>query len=432
MRVLHTADWHLGKRLERYSRLEEQEAVMDEICRIAEEQQADLVLIAGDLYDTFSPSTAAVELFYKTVRRLSNDGRRPVIAIAGNHDSADYIEAPNPLARECGILLAGYPEAELPEMELPGKFSVQRVAPGFIELSLAGHEAPVRIIFTPYANEQRLATFLGESDEAQALRDRLAAHWSQLARDFCDEGGINLLMTHLFFQPDKVRADDANEADKLAEPDEEKPVLHVGGAQQMYPDMIPEQIQYTALGHLHRYIEVRKSPSPVVYSSSPLSYSFSEAEQQKYVVLIDAQPGEPVRHQRVPLQQGRPLLRIKANGVDDAVEQLQSRQEAMVELTLRSDTYLSAGDRRRLREAHPDIITLIPDVHLSGEDSEGRSAKESIDLDKSLDELFADYFISQKQQPPGEELMQLFQEIKARRDGESADEFATTEDDSTL
>lgn len=427
MRILHTADWHLGKRLERYTRLDEQEAVMDEICRIAEEQQAELVLIAGDLYDTFSPSTAAVELFYKTVRRLSDDGRRPVVAIAGNHDSADYIEAPNPLARECGILLAGYPEAELPKMELPGKFIVERVAPGFIELALAGHEAPVRIIFTPYANEQRLATFLGESDEAQALRDRLAGHWAQLAREYCDEGGINLLLTHLFFQPDKARKSDASDADKLEEPDEEKPVLHVGGAQQMYPDMIPEQIQYTALGHLHRYIEVRKSP-PVVYSSSPLSYSFSEAEQQKYVVLIDAEPGQPVHHQRIPLQQGRPLLRIKANGVDDAVEQLTSRQDAMIELTLRSDTYLSAGDRRRLREAHPDIITLIPDVQLNGEDSESRSARESIDLDKSIDELFADYFISQKQQPPGEELLQLFQEIKARRDGE----HDTTEDDSTL
>jgi exonuclease SbcD len=199
----------------------------------------------------------------------------------------------------------------------------------------------------------------------------------------------------------------------------------------MYPDMIPEQIQYTALGHLHRYIEVRKAP-PVVYSSSPLSYSFSEAEQQKYVVLIDAEPGEPVLHQRIPLQQGRPLLRIKANGVDDAVEQLSSRQEAMIELTLRSDTYLSAGDRRRLREAHPDIITLVPDVQFNSEDSESHSARESIDLDKSLDELFADYFISQKQQPPGEELMQLFQEIKARRDGESAGEQATTEDNSTL
>ena len=71
---------------------------------LAEEHNVDAVLIAGDLFDTFNPSTEATELFYRTVHRLSKNGSRAVVAIAGNHDSPDRIEAPDPLARECGII----------------------------------------------------------------------------------------------------------------------------------------------------------------------------------------------------------------------------------------------------------------------------------------------------------------------------------------
>ena len=71
MKILHTADWHLGKKLDRFSRLEEQTAVMDELLNLAEQQQVDLVLVAGDLFDSFYPSTAAIDLFYKSLKRLA-------------------------------------------------------------------------------------------------------------------------------------------------------------------------------------------------------------------------------------------------------------------------------------------------------------------------------------------------------------------------
>ena len=99
MKLLHTSDWHLGKRLGDFSRFEEQQAVMQEICDIADRELADAILVAGDLFDSFNPPTEAVDLFYKTLRKLSKNGSRPVIAIAGNHDSPDRIEAPDPLAR---------------------------------------------------------------------------------------------------------------------------------------------------------------------------------------------------------------------------------------------------------------------------------------------------------------------------------------------
>ena len=109
LRVLHTADWHLGRTLEGRGRLDEQAAVLEEICELAEAEAADLVLIAGDVYDSVNPPAAAEELFYGTLERLSAAGRRAVVAIAGNHDSPDRLCAARSLAGRHGIALVGLP-----------------------------------------------------------------------------------------------------------------------------------------------------------------------------------------------------------------------------------------------------------------------------------------------------------------------------------
>lgn len=119
------------KTARRFFEIEKQQAVLQEICEIAEREQVDAVLVAGDLFDTFNPPTEAVDLFYKTLKRLSNNGRRLVIAIAGNHDSPDRVE--RPLARECGIggTFAGYPNSVVSLFELESGLKVLRSEDGF-------------------------------------------------------------------------------------------------------------------------------------------------------------------------------------------------------------------------------------------------------------------------------------------------------------
>ncbi len=407
IKILHTADWHLGKRLDRFGRAEEQRMVMEEICEIADAQQPDLVLVAGDLFDTFNPPTEAVELFYKTVKRLADDGKRAVVAIAGNHDSADRIAAPDPLARECGIILAGYPGSHVTPFSLQSGLEVTRSEPGFIELSLPNHETPVRIVMCPYANEQRLKSFLGLDDAEQQMRDLLRTQWQNLADTYCDDKGINLLTAHLFFTPSSGPVPE--------EPDDEKPVLHVGGAQQMYAEQIPSQTQYTALGHLHRCMEIRGGEKPVVYSGSPLSYSFSEAEQQKYVVMIEAEPGAPVKTERIPLKSGKALLRLKADGIDEAITLLEENRDALVELSITTDDYLSSADRKRMSAVHEGIVAIIPTVRNQQAAESGQQAM--ADLSKSMVELFRDYFKSRHGgQEPGENLLELFREIRGEEE----------------
>jgi exonuclease SbcD len=404
MKILHTADWHLGKRLEQFSRLEEQTTVLAEICDIADEQKVDAVIIAGDLFDTFNPATEAVELFYKTLKRLTNNGKRLVVAIAGNHDSPERIEAPDPLARECGIVFSGFPTTTIPLFQLESGLEVMKSVPGFIELKLPNTEIPLRLILTPYANEYRMKTFLGIEDSESELRQVLQEHWGNLASTYCDDRGVNLLVTHLFMVK--------NGGPIPEEPEEEKPISHVGGAQAIYTSNVPDQIQYVALGHLHRPFQMDAFPCPVVYSGSPLSYSFSEAEQQKFVNILQAEPGKPIQYEQISLNAGKRLIRHRAEGADEALQWLAQNPDTLVELTLVTESYLTAVERKAIMTAHDGIVAIIPEIRTKGSESTERV---TINLNQEMDNLFKDYFQTKTGQPLNEELLALFQEIKAER-----------------
>lgn len=404
IKILHTADWHLGKRLEQFSRLEEQTAVLAEICSIADEQQVNAVIIAGDLFDTFNPATEAVDLFYKTLKRLTNNGKRLVVAIAGNHDSPERIEAPDPLARECGIVFSGFPTTTVPLFLLESGLEVIKSVPGFIEVKLPNTNVPLRLILTPYANEYRMRTFLGIEDSESELRQILQEHWKNLADLHCDDQGVNLLVTHLFMVK--------NGAEIPEEPEEEKPINHIGGAQAIYTSNVPEQIQYVALGHLHRPFQMDVLPCPVVYSGSPLSYSFSEAEQQKFVNILHAEPGKPIQYEKIPLTVGKRLIRYRAEGSENALQWLIQHPDTLVELTLVTESYLTAKERKAILTAHDGIVAIIPEIRTVGSEP---TERKTINLNQEMDDLFKDYFQTKTGQPLNEELLTLFQEIKAER-----------------
>lgn len=400
MKLLHTADWHLGKRLEHISRLEEQREVLEEICEIAEREAVDAVLIAGDLFDHVNPSIEALELFYRTLKRLANDGKRAVIGIAGNHDSPDRIEAPDPLARECGIILTGYPASEVKPFRLESGLEVLRSAPGFIEVKLPEQEVPLRVLLTPYANEMRLRKFLGTEDPESELRQALQDSWSELAAAYCDDKGVNVLMAHLFFMK--------KGGEQPEEPEDERTILSIGGAKEVFTENLPAAVQYVALGHLHRKQVIAQSPCPVIYSGSPLAYSMAEAGQEKYVSIIEAEPGQEVLVRNIALEKGKQLARKSFDAVEDAVDWLRENPDMLVELTLVSDQFLTAEDRKSLYQAHSGIVALIPKVDFP---TDAFNPGLQVDLSKELKDLFVDYFQYKHGQEPNDRIMDLLKEV---------------------
>lgn len=401
IKILHTADWHLGKRLQEFPRIEEQKAVLAEIIAIADTEQVDLVLLAGDIFDSFNPSHEAVELLYKTLRKLSRNGDRPIIAISGNHDSTQFIEAPDPLVRDMGIFFYSRYDSVIPKGKLDNGIDVRQSEPGFVEVCLPKFKFPIRIILAPYANEVLLKTYLGEGNREAEFREALSNKWRKIADTYCDDQGVNLFLGHFFFMKEGGVTE--------PEPESERPILHVGGTQALFTHNIPSQIQYAALGHLHRYHAVDKNPFPVVYSSSPLAYSFSEADQQKQVVIIKAEPGKEVEYRAVGLEKGRPLYRKRFDDLAATLQWLEENPYCFVEITFVTEHSIDAATRKAIMKAHDGIVSLIPQIkNPLGLESPSLKVE---DLGKDMVTLFNMYYKSEKGQEPNEELIGIFKEV---------------------
>ena len=207
MRILHTSDWHLGKSLEHINRIEEQHEFIDFLCKTADEQKVDMVLIAGDIYDKYNPSAASEELFYEAMDRLNNKGKRAVVVIAGNHDNPDRLCAASPLSYKNGIILLGYPGSDAGQYQIKNEnIKLIESGPGWLELKLSSLPYNVVIITLPYPSEARLEELLSvdndESSMQKAYTDKIAGIISSLSTKY-REDTVNLLMAHLFLKGGK-------------------------------------------------------------------------------------------------------------------------------------------------------------------------------------------------------------------------------------
>ncbi|MDB5052258.1 MAG: subunit of exonuclease SbcCD [Bacilli bacterium] len=413
MRILHTADWHLGRTLEGRSRQEEQEAFMDELVAIVRDEQIDVVLMAGDAYDSVNPPAAAEKLFYDGLARLADGGGRHVIAIAGNHDNPERLMAAAPLALRQGITLVGLPTPQL-----------QRV-----DVTRTGERA---LLFAlPYPSESRLRELLAdEADEASlrgAYSQRIAQLVARQATQFTPRT-VNLIMSHLYVLGG-------------AESESERPI-QVGGAYTVDTSALCANAQYVALGHLHRpqlikttslnrstdslnrstdtpnrstdslngafdsinhtdslngaHDSLIHSPDSLIrYSGSPLAYSFSEAGQAKSVTIIDLQPGGVPQWHEVYLSSGKPLVRWRATeGIAQVHRWLDEGKDARawIDLELHIQDSLSMEQIQSLRKQHSGIIHIRPIYSMADE----TVASEIMRRDQlPIDEIFRRFYTRQ-------------------------------------
>ena len=398
MKILHTADWHLGKRLEHIDRFEEQTQVLNEICTIVERLNIDLVLLAGDVFDTFNPSKEAKKLFYKTLRKLSNEGKRPIVVIAGNHDSPNEIELLDEFATEDGIFLIGKLDTVFGKQTLDSGIKILNSEGGFLELLLPQHSYPVRILTTPYVNETRLKTHFGTQNPDERLRELMQTHWQNLSQKYCNTQGVNLLMSHAYVMKKGGQTPIEHEGENA---------LMIGNAQPIFSLNLPQNIQYAALGHLHEHQTIDTQPTTMVYSGSPLGYSFSEAGQQKKVVVVDIEPNQEIEINAIDLKKGRQIVKIQFDNVIDATDYLTQNTDKIVELSLNTSTTLTAQDKQTLEAAHSNLI-IIPSSGMA----HGSVSLNKIDLSKPIEALFEDYFNSKNNgKQPNQAIKDLFLEI---------------------
>ena len=358
MRILHTSDWHRGKRLMDRERLPEQIEVIEEIVSICNEKNVDLVLVAGDVFDTYLPSAEAEAVFYRTILRLAKD--RAVVVVSGNHDDGVRLAASAPLAAEHGIYLFGG-EAVSGTTEGEGR----RV--GAVELSdnhviIAKGDERVYINALPYPNEARIkAAWKGSYEETVGA---LIA-----AGDAAYDGTMpRILLSHLFVAHGSISEGERD--------------ISLGGARLVPAEIFPKN-GYTALGHLHKKQGWGEN---IRYSGSILQYSFDEAGTEKCVVLIETQGNDVLVKEEIPLKAGKRLVRLEANSVEDGIALVLPLDGCYIELTLHLSAPSTAEDTKRLREANEGLVSLIPLV------KEGEASSIVRRAELNARELFEEYY----------------------------------------
>ncbi len=391
MRILHTSDWHLGRTLERQSRQGEQEAVMAEIVEIAQDQKCQLVLVAGDIFDTATPPAWAEALFYDTVKALADGGRRAVVVIAGNHDQPQRLTAAQALAQRMGIFILGLPQ----DVAQGGSQHLSCLAsgPSWLELGWAGEGERAVIAALPYPSEARLGELLSldvaEEELAAGYAKRVGELFASLVSHFRPEI-VNLAMSHLYVQGGKSS-------------DSERPI-QLGSAPAVPVELLGGA-QYLALGHLHRPQSLPGGGGR--YCGSPLAYGFGEAAQGKSVTIVDLEPGQEAKTQTIPLAQGRTLQIWEATSIAE-VRELCSQgkdQNSWIRLGLHLKEETSPGEIRQLQELSQSFVQIRLLVPLK----EGAQRERRAGL--PVDKLFSRFFQEKTGQEPSSELIKLFLEL---------------------
>lgn len=377
MNILHTSDWHIGKRLMDRERLPEQIAALDEIVRICDERDVDLVLVAGDVFDTYMPSADAEEVFFRAVKRIAGE-KRAVVIVSGNHDDGVRLAASAPLAAEEGIYLFG---GGYDVVSVGGERAVKAVASGegYVVIANARGEQ-VYINALPYPNEARLKEEKTDESYADKLR-----RWIVRGEAGFSGNMPHILLSHLFVAGGKVSESERD--------------IDLGGARAV-PVSLFSAFDYVALGHLHK---PQKLSGNVRYSGSLLQYSFDEFEN-KQVILLHTQE-KSLEIEEIPLSSGRKLVRLEEENVERAAALLKQYPGAFIELTLRLSAPLTSQETQLLRAANDGLVSLI--VRTRAESSAPVIKRSSL----SSKQLFEEYYRCVYGEDPASDLTQAFLEL---------------------
>ena len=283
MKILHTSDWHIGKVLKGQSRVEEQIAVLAEIVSVAEAERPDLIIIAGDLYDTPAPTAETKKIVIRALTALRRHADA-VVVVAGNHDHGAEIDALRPWAEGAGVTLRG---------------TVTRAEDHLIGGVTTGGEA-WRLVALPFVS-QRYAVRASEmfelsSSEASATyADHLARLVRVLTSSFTGDA-VNLVTAHLTVVGGTLGGGERD--------------AHTIEAYAVPSTVFPVSAHYVALGHLHRRQQI-PGPCPVHYCGSPLAIDFGEEDNTPSVSIVEVTASTAARVRDVPVTAAVPLRTVR-------------------------------------------------------------------------------------------------------------------------
>ena len=396
MRIIHTSDWHLGKNLEGMSRLDEQAEFLEDFVKIVEDQGANLVIIAGDVYDSFTPPAKAEILFYDTLKKLSKDGQRIILVIAGNHDSPDRLVAAWPLAQPHGIIMLGTPKSTVPVGEY-GNHKVLSCEPGMIELEINNEKAVIAAVAFPSEKRLNEVLYKGSDEEEEKLENyeaRMVKLFSQLEQ-YYREDTINLLVSHLFVMGSEESGSERS--------------IQLGGTYLINSSIFPEKAQYIALGHVHKPQIVPGTNKRARYSGSPIHYNKKEISFTKSVEFIEVSADSEAVMTRIPLKIYKPIEVWKCENIDEALAKCEEHKDesSWVYLEIKTDEFIKEDQIKALKTLKKDILSIRP---ITPEDIK----REEMIIERSaqsFENLFDAFYLKEKKVEVSKETREMMLKI---------------------
>lgn len=297
MKILHTSDWHIGSTLYGRKRYDESERFLQWLVETIKNQSIEALLVAGDIFDTSTPSNTAQELYYRFLNEVSRTTCRHVIVTGGNHDSPSFLDAPKALLKAFNVHVVGS--------------AAERKEDKVFVLKDADNNPGVIVCAVPFLRDRDIR----QSSEGESYRDKenrlvegIVSHYQKVYEEACKERnelGKSLPiigMGHLFIAGSSIYK-------RSGEASRERD-LYVGNLGQVSADRLPS-FDYFALGHLHIPQKVAGRET-IRYSGSPMAMNFDEIHQQKSVVIVDIHD-QNVDIQIVPVPAFRHFEQIKGD-----------------------------------------------------------------------------------------------------------------------
>lgn len=388
MKIVHTGDWHIGKVVNEFSMIEDQRFYLDRIIDLLKEEKADVFIIAGDIYDRSVPPAEAVELLDNTLNKIILELNIPVLAISGNHDSPERLSFGNKLLVDKGLYIEGIFKKEIKK------------------ITLKDEHGNVNFYLLPYVDPAKIRLAFS-NDEIKTYDDGMNFLMNNL-RNKINEKERNVLITHGYV----TYCSEDNDDGLLQVCDSERP-LSMGGTE-LIDSKCFEFFNYVALGHLHAPQKV--GSDKVRYSGSLLKYSVSEWKQKKSVSVIDLNGDGQVRVQLKELPVIRDLRVIRG-----PLEELLKRENHQG-TNLEDYIFVELTDEGEILDAISKIRSVFPNVmglkmiNLVGGDMESKTAASGNFREKSMEELFDEFYINLKGKPMDEdrvkEISRLLREVE--------------------
>ena len=373
MKIIHTSDWHIGKIVNEYSMIDDQKYILNKLIELIDEENIDVLMIAGDVYDRSIPPVEAVELLNETLSKLIIDRNVSVLVISGNHDSGERLSFGSKILEKQGLYIAGSDDKL------------------YKKVVLRDNNQNVNFYLVPY-KDPALTKKLLNNKEIRSHNDAMIAVIDKIKEEL-NENEINILIGHGYVTMKREEAIEGNdhkyEVAELETSESERP-LSIGGTD-LIDGNIFKDFDYVALGHLHSRQRIGRET--MRYSGSLLKYSFSEVKQKKSVAVLDLIDKDI----NIELKELKPLrdLRIIKGNIEDLIcegRDIEEGKEDYIQAILTDDGELM-NPMEKLKSVYPNTMLISRErkKNVSKENtlSKGEFRKKSkIDLFKNFYEAY--------------------------------------------